>query len=367
MSTPILGNKDVVCQEDLISIAKNFCESLIATYEKDIANPFRSDDGFYHYVYLTYNIEDYKFYVGHHSDRELTNKYRGSGIYIMRDLKLKGKQNFQHIKLKFFQTREEKIQEEMKIVDVEYISKYRDTLKITYNLKTGGGDGITYSQEILNKIAQKNLEVQSRPETKEKRISEWKDEKIRKKRVTSMKESFNRPEVKKKKSDSLKRILASDEARQELKSRVKEALNKPGVKEQISESVKKLWKNEEYRNKQKEIQNSKEYKEKLSLANKEAQNRPEVKKKKSESLKEAQAFKPMFDLEGKLQKVHKTEVLQRLKDNWRFAGKTAHLVLEEKDIVKGLIFLQRGRTYDKNELLKRHLEEGWVFGYKKNL
>jgi len=365
MSTPILDNKAVPCQEYLISVAKNFCDSLINSYQKDIENPFKSDDGLYHYVYLTYNLQDYKFYVGHHSDKELNNKYRGSGVYINRNLKQKGRQNFQHIKLKFFQTREEKIEEEKKIVNQEYISLYRDNLRITYNLKIGGEDGARYSQEVKDKMSKLHLEIQNRPEIKARKASEWKDPKIREKRIASLKESLNRPENKLKRSVGVKKALSSEEARQKLKDRVKEAVNKPGVKEKISESVKKLWASEEYRNKQKETYTSKEHKEKLSLAIKESQNRPETKLKRSKSLKEAQAFKPMYDLEGTIQKVHKSEVLQKLKENWKFAGKTANLVFEEKDEVKCIAFIQRGTVYDKNELLRTYLENGWVFGYKK--
>ena len=365
MSTPILDNKAVPCQEYLISVAKNFCDSLINSYQKDIENPFKSDDGLYHYVYLTYNLQNYKFYVGHHSDKELNNKYRGSGVYINRDLKQKGRQNFQHIKLKFFQTREEKIEEEKKIVNQEYISLYRDNLRITYNLKTGGEGGTRYSQEVIDKIIEKNLEVQSRPETKLKRISEWKDPKIREKRIASLKESQNRPETKLKRSVGIKKAWETEEAKERKRKYTKDAINKPGVKEKISESIKKLWDSEEYKNKQKETYTSKEHKEKLSLAIKESQNRPETKLKRSKSLKEAQAFKPMYDLDGTIQKVHKSEVLQKLKENWKFAGKTANLVFEETDEVKCIAFIKKGTVYDKNELLKTYLENGWVFGYKK--
>lgn len=87
-----------------------------------------------HLLYKTTNLINNKIYIGVHSTNDLNDGYLGSGLAITHAIKKYGKENFKRDILQEFDTREEALLEEVKIVDGDFI-RQRDN----YNTNTGGG------------------------------------------------------------------------------------------------------------------------------------------------------------------------------------------------------------------------------------
>jgi hypothetical protein len=94
---------------------------------------FRGKDGRYHFVYLTINRNNYKFYVGKHTSSELNDGYIGSGGRLTKAIQELGVDSFEMYILGFFDTAHAATIDEAKVVDQDYLSLYGDELDITYN------------------------------------------------------------------------------------------------------------------------------------------------------------------------------------------------------------------------------------------
>lgn len=160
----------ISCQEDKASIAKEFCDSILEKYKGK--EPFQAEDGNYHYIYLTINIKNNKFYVGKHTTDSLKDGYIGSGHHLVKAINKYGKDSFTHYRLCFFSNSEDAYKEEALIVDYGYIERYRNRLQITYNLRTGGFDGNTPSEETRKKMSESQRENTSYDLIKEDMIRE---------------------------------------------------------------------------------------------------------------------------------------------------------------------------------------------------
>lgn len=87
-------------------------------------------------------------------------------------------------------------------------------------------------------------------------------------------------------------------------------------------------------------------------------------------LKEKSSYKPMLNSEGQVCFVHKSEVLNKLKEGWDLKLQSASLLYKEENgqLLKKRIQL-RGRERDSQSQkanLIEHLEVGWYFGVVKN-
>jgi hypothetical protein len=131
--------------------AKLYCEALIAKYDSNIAIP--GEDGKYHYIYLSYHKQTYKFYIGKHSSKSFSiDKYTGSGLWYGHALKHHGKDAFEHHRLAFFPTSDEAYAKEAEEVTLEMIENiFKGQI---YNLKEGGKGGTKLSKEIRERLAQ---------------------------------------------------------------------------------------------------------------------------------------------------------------------------------------------------------------------
>jgi len=168
-------------------------------------------------------------------------KYNGSGKYWLRHLKSHGHEHTTKILL---QTPDK---EELKQMGRYYSSLWdvvnaKDEMgnKIWANLRIeegDGGAGYTFSEEDRKKVSDKS------------KIA-WANSESREKRIASIKESLNKPEVKAKISETSKRTLAD-----------------PTTKAKLKASSKKTWSDPLLREKQ-------------SILQTEVQNREEVKEKK---------------------------------------------------------------------------------------
>ena len=207
--------------------AKAFVESILDKYKTHIDLPLMGADGKYHYIYLIYHKISFKFYIGKHSTPSLEgDKYLGSGTHILRALEKHGSQSFTHVRLSFLATAEEAYKAEEELITPEVIKKYREELKVCYNLKAGGFGGSSYlSEETRAKMSQALKEAFARPEVKAKMSQ-------------SAKEAKARPEVKAKMSQSAKEACARPEVKAKRSQAMKEAFARPEVKAKMSQSAK---------------------------------------------------------------------------------------------------------------------------------
>lgn len=115
----------------------------------------RADRRKYHYVYkITRTDGSGKYYIGLHSTDDLDDGYFGSGDRICKSLKKHGKEGHSKEILKFFGTRDEAKALEKLMVNEELLGD-----KLCLNLALGGG-GFTSEESKL---------VQQRPEVKKKK------------------------------------------------------------------------------------------------------------------------------------------------------------------------------------------------------
>ena len=101
----------------------------------------------YHYLYKITNLINGKIYIGIHSTNNLNDDYFGSGRTLIKAMKKYGKENFKKEILEWFDWRCEALNREAQIVNEEFVKRAD-----TYNLKTGGDQCISYSEESINKF-----------------------------------------------------------------------------------------------------------------------------------------------------------------------------------------------------------------------
>ena len=121
--------------------AQSFTSQILNTYNPNSVIPFTDTDGFYHFTYLTINTVNNKFYLGKHTTKDLNDGYIGSGTALTNAVWTYGYLNFKQYKLQFFNTSEEAYLAEESLVSEEYLKKYKDELKVCYNLVKGGKRG----------------------------------------------------------------------------------------------------------------------------------------------------------------------------------------------------------------------------------
>lgn len=126
----------------------------------------------YNYLYKITNLVNGKIYIGVHKTNNLDDGYMGSGKYLKLAFDKYGIDNFQKDILMFFPTYKDALEEERKIVTLEFVS--RDD---TYNLKEGGYGGCKWGEEALELLS-------------DAAIKRWQNDDYRK----TMIEAFNDPE-----------------------------------------------------------------------------------------------------------------------------------------------------------------------------
>jgi hypothetical protein len=413
---------DVVisCQEDKVIIAKGFCDSLLEKYKgKEV---FKGDDGKYHYIYLTINTKNNKFYVGKHTTDSLTDGYIGSGHHLIKAIDKYGKNLFTYYKLCFFSNSEDAYKEEALIVDTSYIERYRNNLQITYNLKSGGLGGTIPSEET--RIKQRNIKLGKKMSLiARKRISESNIRArqcpiLRKKISDNSKESNNRLGAREKISRVIRELksdrtlidldgnihfISKEDVLSRLKQKWKLTSNKAHLfhpelfknKDSISEkdyyksiAIKNRY-NQEY-----QYQTIIDYLEEgwvlgcpskieseVRLSNAEVkfyleknemlENR--VRQKEELIKKDILSIKKLRDLGGKEQEVHIKDVLGYLKLGWVIPLKTViiyHKYLSKENNVESREYRKTIRltfetvdTKTQHETLISYLENGWGFSF----
>ena len=120
-------------QQQLIAILTSKLDKAAIEYSKE---PKIGIDNRYHYLYLTYNIINHRFYVGiHTTDRPFDKHYHGSGIAIKQAITKYRTANLPTVAIGYFKDAESMQYGEQIVVDDAFLVEFAN---ITYNVKTGG-------------------------------------------------------------------------------------------------------------------------------------------------------------------------------------------------------------------------------------
>ncbi len=346
-------------QVNLVQIAQEVVHNILQSYNPEPLEP--DVDGLYHYIYITWNKDTYKFYVGKHSSKNpATDSYIGSGKHMLNAIDKYGVSSFEHRILQYTHTAQEAYELEAAIVTAGYIKLYRDELRITYNL-VGGGEGVTvHSKETRQKMSEAiKKHYAENPETSEKH-SEY------------MKKYFeDNPEVKQKHSEYMKQYYKDNpEVRQKNSERMQQFWDEnPEAKKERGEERKKYFANPEVR--QKNSERKKKYYEENPEAGKKCTAHFQqywatsgTREKMREINLKKHAVKELTDLSGNTKiEVHRDEVLQYLKQGWYF---NTRVFLHNPTTLQQVYI----HVYHHNKCYKvantpkiiKLLEEGWVLG-----
>lgn len=292
---------------------------IIDSYDVENIEIRKGTDGKYHYIYLTQNLLNGKFYIGKHTYLSYTNSYIGSGNKVKSEkcpfnlaIKKYGKENFKKTILKFFETSKEAYDGEKELLSLDFIRQFGyvvGSIKICYNIKVGGFggmDGFVHSEET------------------------------KKQRSESQKKSFATEEHKKKRSDAVKKIW--EETKETRRVNMKNRLADPKTKE------------------------------KQRKASKENLARREVREKLKITSLESKSNKVMVDPNGQEHMIHKDNLCAKLKEGWDIKAGSIYLYDPVRKEEKKLILRKKGLVFKRQqEKLIVFLENGWVLGQKSKL
>ena len=229
----------------------------------------------YHLVYQITNTLNNHIYIGVHTTNELEDGYMGSGTFIRKAIKESGKENFKKEILFFCNTKEEMLEKEKELVNLDFIKR-----KDTYNRIIGGSQfyplGMTHTEETKKKMS----ELRKRriiSEEERKRLSE-----LRKRRIISEEERKRLSELRKGK-------IVSEETKRKMSEVRKGRIVSEETKRKMSESNKGKTHSEETRKRIGEFHKNKivseETRRKLSESGKRRTHSEETRKRISESKK----------------------------------------------------------------------------------
>jgi hypothetical protein len=121
---------------------------LVEYFEKNYKpEPFTDALGFYHFVYLTYNKKNFKFYIGKHSTRKLSDGYLGSGHRIQSEINLYGKEWFSTMYLAFFDNEKACLRKEKELISSVFLEEYAP---YCYNRDIGGQQTVLGTKSMID-------------------------------------------------------------------------------------------------------------------------------------------------------------------------------------------------------------------------
>ena len=299
--------------------AFNKAEEILMSYQVSTIDIKRGLDGKYHYIYLTQNLTNGRFYIGKHTHTNHHNTYIGSGnkqkaksCPLNLAIEKYGKSSFKKTILRFFKTSEEAYEAEKELLSLEFIKKYGyvgGSLKLCYNIKVGGKGGM--------------LGFTQTEETKAQRRE-------------NQKKAFSTEEHKKRRSEAVKKIWEE------------------------TKEVRRL-------NMKKRLANF-ETKERQRQASKQRNSRIEVREILKTKHLEVKANRVMLDSNGCKHPVHKDFVLEKLKEGWRLASKTIGIVNPATKEAKTLVLNREDLcVIRQHKKLINFLEQEWILGVSSKL
>ena len=122
----------------------------------------------YYYLYQITCWINLKTYIGAHETYDLDDGYMGSGSDLTRDQNLLGIENFSKVILGYFDTHDEMMNGETKLVDKAFVDR-----EDTYNLNLGGHGGWCGSSEVAKRGAETKRLNGIPFNTREKALKAW--------------------------------------------------------------------------------------------------------------------------------------------------------------------------------------------------
>lgn len=102
----------------------------------------------FYYIYKITNTINGKCYIGIHAANNLKNRYMGSGTNLRHAIKKYGRDVFTKEILQVFETYDDALAEERRIVDTIFVND-----PMTYNIELGGLGGKVWTQDLRNKMS----------------------------------------------------------------------------------------------------------------------------------------------------------------------------------------------------------------------
>lgn len=116
----------------------------------------------YHFVYMTVRLNSPYYYIGVHSTDNMLDGYLGSGYHLLNAVRKYGKNNFARYVIKYFDSHEEALKYENKIITQDMLKD-----KFCYNIQPGGKgskeEHLLSTKEKIRK-ANKNRILSPKPE-----------------------------------------------------------------------------------------------------------------------------------------------------------------------------------------------------------
>lgn len=106
----------------------------------------------FHFTYKTTNLINDRYYLGMHSTNRLDDGYLGSGKRLYYELNKYGRDNFKFEILEQFNSREELVQAEIKLITEQHVENPN-----CLNLKSGGSGGFSKENWKKGQIASSNI------------------------------------------------------------------------------------------------------------------------------------------------------------------------------------------------------------------
>lgn len=192
----------------------------------------------YHFVYITRRINSPYYYYGVHSTDNLEDGYIGSGYHLKNAVNKYGKENFSREILKFFDSHEEALKYENKIITKEILND-----KYCYNIQPGGKG--TKEEHLLSTKEKMSIKAKGRKLSREQinKIVETRKRNIEEKGYFHSDESRRKIGNASKGNKYLLGHKASKETRKKMSESHKERFKKdPELKQRISSSLKEFYK-----------------------------------------------------------------------------------------------------------------------------
>lgn len=92
----------------------------------------------YHFVYITVNLVNGKWYIGKHTTSVIDDNYKGSGKIIRRAVEKYGEENFRCEIIRFFETADDAFDYEKELVTESVVKD-----QSSYNIRPGGSGGFS--------------------------------------------------------------------------------------------------------------------------------------------------------------------------------------------------------------------------------
>lgn len=179
-------------------------------------------------IYKVTNLLNKKIYIGKHKTHNIHDDYYGSGLLILKAIKVYGLENFRKEILFVFDTEEEMNRKEAELVNEEFLLR-----EDTYNLRLGGSGGFDYINKNKEFKEKAINTVKNWPEEKKNEVNK------KKARPGNLNGMFGRDRSGK--NNPRYGVSLSQETKEKIGNGNKGKKRTAEVKTILSENTKRIW------------------------------------------------------------------------------------------------------------------------------